>query len=467
LLAGLRLLLETAHSKVAPGIAATVSSLSAGQALKVLSTGGACTVEELLGEGGQGEVYKVSFMGRSFALKWYNDRVLRHDRRLRSRLQTAIDRGPPSPRFLWPFSLVTLRDGSRLGYLMPLRERHLKELHAILNQSCAPSFRVLATICSLLAHELHALHAKGLAYQDLNAGNLFFDAETGHISVCDNDNVDIDGAPSVMGGVWEYQAPEVLLRQAGPSRATDLHSLAVMLFRILHIGHPLIGQRARQFANLSDPAAVRSLCGTNPLFVFDPHDASNRPIPEEQSLLNAYWAIYPGFVRELFTRAFTEGLGDPLNGRVQETEWRLAMARLRDSVITCACRAENFYDRQRVTAAPGSTFACWYCGTVLPGIPPRIGIHAMSDGAPRPPQHVVVLDPGARLFAYQCDGGQYNLDAITAQVEGPPTALSNLSRAAWTCRHHGEVTQVPPGGRVLLRDGMQIHFGATRAEVRM
>jgi hypothetical protein len=79
----------------------------------------------------------------------------------------------------------------------------------------------------------------------------------------------------------------------------------------------------------------------------------------------------------------------------------------------------------------------------------------------------VVLDPGARLFAYQCEGGQYNLDAVTAQVDGPPTALSNLSRTAWTCRHHGEVTHVPPGGRVLLRDGMHIQFGTTRAEVRM
>lgn len=443
-----------------------MSSLSVGQALRVLSTGGLCTVEKMLGEGGQGEVYQVSFMGRSFALKWYNDRVLRHDKRLRTRLQTAIDRGPPSPRFLWPFALVMGRDSTRLGYLMPLRDPHLKELHSILNQSFAPSFRVLATICSLLAHELHALHAKGLAYQDLNAGNLFFDPETGQISICDNDNVDIDGAPSVMGGVWEYQAPQVVLRQTGPSRATDLHSLGVMLFRILHIGHPLIGLRARQFGNLSDPAAIRYLFGTDPLFVFDPDDASNRPIPEEQSLLNAYWAIYPGFIRELFTRAFTDGLRDPLHGRVQETEWRLAMARLRDSVMTCSCGAENFYDRHRV-AATTSTFACWYCGSALPVIPPRIGIHAVLDGPRRPPQHVVVLDPGARLFSYQCEGGQYNVASITAQVAGPPATLSNVSRNEWTCRHHGEVIQVAPGDRVSLKDGMQIEFGTTRAEVRM
>jgi eukaryotic-like serine/threonine-protein kinase len=442
-----------------------MSSLSIGQTLKVLSTGGLCTVETLLGEGGQGEVYRVAFSGRPFALKWYNDQVLRRDKRLRSRLQTAIDRGPPSPRFLWPFSLVTLRDGSRLGYLMPLREPRLKEMHSILNQTCAPSFRVLATMCCLLAHELHALHAKGFAYQDLNAGNLFFDPDSGQISICDNDNVDIDGAPSVMGGVWEYQAPEIVLRQSGPSRATDLHSLAVMLFRILHIGHPLLGQRVREHGNLSDPEAIRSLFGTHPVFVFDPQDASNRPIPEEQSLLAAYWSIYPAFVRDLFTRAFTDGLHDPQHGRVQETEWRLAMARLRDCVMTCSCKAENFYDRRRGTGS--ASFPCWYCGGELPSVPARIGIHALQEGPARPPLHVVVLDPGARLFTHQCEGGPYNFDAVTALVEGPPTALSNSSRTEWLCSHGGNTVRVAPGERVQLKNGMHIHFGATRGEIRM
>jgi DNA-binding helix-hairpin-helix protein with protein kinase domain len=449
-------------------------SLSAGQTLKVLSTGSVCTVENLLGEGGQGWVYQVSFMGRPFALKWYNDRVLQYDKRLRARLQTAIDHGPPSPRFLWPFSLVTLRDGSRLGYLMPLRDPRLKEVSTILGaqktpdgveERVAPSFRVLATICCLVAQELLALHAKGLAYQDLNSGNLFFDPNRGQIAVCDNDNVDIDGAPSVMGGVWEYQAPEIVLRQTGPTRVTDLHSLAVMLFRILHIGHPLVGQRAQAFGNLSDTATVKSLFGTDPLFIFDPRDESNRPDPGEFTV--AYWGLYPGFLKELFTRAFTDGLRDPRYGRVQETEWRLAMARLRDSILTCSCTAENFYDRPRVAGA--AKFSCWYCGADLPVSPPRIGIHGTQEGPQRAPRHVVVLDRGASLFGYHSEGGQFNLDAVTARVdeEAGELGLTNSSRAEWTCRHRTDTVLVPPGARLRLRDGMQIDFGATRGEVRM
>jgi len=58
-----------------------------------------------------------------------------------------------------------------------------------------------------------------------------------------------------------------------------------------------------------------------------------------------YWPIYPQFLRDLFTKAFTTGIRDPKNGRVRESEWRTMMVRLRDSIIYCEyCGLENFYD---------------------------------------------------------------------------------------------------------------------------
>ncbi len=238
-----------------------MQTLKPGQTLRSVSSRLTVRVKSLLGEGGQGEVYVVELDGQPFALKWYHDVVLRVDRGLYNRLQIAVDRGAPSNRFLWPFELVTMPDGSRLGYLMRLRQPRFQPVNDLLQGIVQTSFRTLATSCCLLTDALFALHSKGLAYQDLNAGNIFFDPDTGDIEVCDNDNVDVDGAPSVMGGVWEFQAPEVVLRQAGPTRATDLHSLAVMLFRILHLGHPLVGRRELEFPNLANEAAMRSLYG--------------------------------------------------------------------------------------------------------------------------------------------------------------------------------------------------------------
>ena len=427
-------------------------------------------VRSMLGDGGQGEVYMVEMGGQMYALKWYNALVLRVDRGLYSRLKVAIDRGAPSGKFLWPFELVTLPDGSGLGYLMRLRRPTYLKIHSLLSNEVMPPFRVLATMGCLLTDALFALHAKGLAYQDLNAGNVFFDATTGDIEICDNDNVDIDGAPSVIGGVWEYQAPEVVLRQAGPTRATDLHSLAVMLFKVLHMGHPLMGQRELAFRNLKDEGAIRQLFGTEARFIYDPHDESNRPVEGRHGPVIGHWKIYPQFLRDLFTRAFTEGLYDPMHGRVQETEWRRAMSRLRDSVMTCPhCHSENFYDGTRLNAKQ-ATFACWGCGATLTSRPARIGIRRI--GAQRGDlQQVVILEPGTRLFAHHL-GGDYDFSKPLAEVvPAPPggmATLRNHSQTAWTASQaDGSSRSIVPGASVAIAPDTRVAFGRSEGEIKV
>jgi hypothetical protein len=444
-------------------------SLKPGQLLRCVDSNAACRVEALIGDGGQGEVYRVHLDGETYALKWYNDVVLRIDAGLRSRLQVAIDHGPPSPSFLWPFELVTLPDGSRLGYLMRLRQPSWLKIQSVLAQEVRPSFRVLAMIGWQLTEALLALHAKGLIYQDLNAGNVFFDPASGRIELCDNDNVDVDGAPSVMGGVWEFQAPEVVLRQSGPSRATDLHSLAVMLFRLLHIGHPLIGRCELHHPNLTDPSVLRRLYGTEARFVFDPGDESNRPLPERHGPVLGHWAIYPHGLRQLFTRAFTVGLYDPAHGRVQETEWRRALRHLHDAVFRCPrCSAQNFYDPQRL-AEGRRTFACWGCGADLPSAPPRIGIRRQGAKAAEAPLHVLVLDAGARLYAHHMGEGDGEGAAPWAELQTEPVrALRNLGPRPWRAWRAGAAgpTEVAPGAALAVEPSLRVEFGRAVGEIK-
>jgi len=442
--------------------------LSPGQQLQSLSSPLTVGVESLLGEGGQGGVYVVNLRGQRYALKWYHEVVLRVDRGLRNRLRVAIDRGAPSAKFLWPFDLVALPDGSGLGYLMRLRGPRFEKVASLLHGEATPPFRVLATACCLLTDAFLALHAKGLAYQDLNAGNVFFDPQSGDIEICDNDNVDIDGAPSVMGGVWEFQAPEVVLRQAGPSRATDLHSLAVMLFRILHLGHPLVGKRELAYANLSDDAAMRRLYGTEARFVFDPADDSNRPLPDRHGPVLGHWAIYPQFVRDLFTRAFTEGLYDPTHGRVQESEWRRAMAQLRDAVFICPhCGAGNFYDGKRL-AARQSSYACWNCAAALPSAPLRLGLRRAGARPGEAPAHVVVLQPGVQLHAHHAGAGGVDFASPIAEVreQDASLVLHNLSSSAWAAEQGGTAHAVPPGASVMLAPGLRLRLDRNEGEVK-
>lgn len=441
--------------------------LKSGQRLHCIESRQHCLIQELIGEGGQGEVYRASAAGETCALKWYNELVLRVDRGLRTRLQVAIDMGPPSGHFLWPYELVTDATGRQLGYLMRLRRQGYVKMQALFAQQVRPSFRTLAFAGWQLADALLHLHAKGLVYQDLNAGNIFFDPVSGRVEICDNDNVDIDGAPSVMGGVMEYQAPEVVLRQAGPSRATDLHSLAVMLFRMLHIGHPLIGARELAHPNLTDPAVMRRLYGSEARFVFDPADESNRPLPERHGPVLGHWAIYPRFLRDLFMRAFTAGLHDPQHGRVQETEWRRAMRQLLDSVYSCpSCQAQNFYDPARM-AAGQRQFACWHCGVALASAPLRIGLRRHAARAHDAPDHVVVIEPGSRLFAYQLGLDDALPEAEVALVEAHEAlVLRNRSGRAWTVGEGSDTRTTAPGQVATVRAGARLNFGRVGGVLR-
>ena len=86
----------------------------------------------------------------------------------------------------------------------------------------------------------------------------------------------------------------------------------------------------------------------------------------------AFWRIYPQFLRDLFTRAFTNGLHHPAS-RIRESEWRMGCVRLRDSIFYCPyCSLENFYDSDKLKAT-GQPGLCWSCATELQ-LPPRIRI---------------------------------------------------------------------------------------------
>src|SRR5207244_4661707 len=118
------------------------------------------------------------------------------------------------------------------------------------------------------------LHAgKGLCYRDINYNNVFFDPDTGEVRVCDNDNVDINGQPGEIGGTPSFMAPEIVRGEALPSIETDRHSLAVLLFLMFLMHHPLEGRREAAIHCLDNPAR-RQLYGAQPVFIFDPSDPS-------------------------------------------------------------------------------------------------------------------------------------------------------------------------------------------------
>ncbi len=442
--------------------------LNSGEKVQMLPTELSYEVGAFLGGGGQGEVYRARLVdgqdtGMAVALKWFFPHYLRQDPDLRARLERAVDTGPPSDRFLWPQELVHTADRPGFGYVMPLREDRFVGITDLVTRRAEPTFRTLVTAAFELAHNYRQLHAKGFCYRDISFGNVFFDPENGEVRICDNDNVSVNNRGSgPIGGTARFMAPEIVRGEAVPSTQTDLFSLAVLLFYMLVNHHPLEGAREAQIRCFDLPAMTR-LYGSNPLFIFDANDDSNRPLLGSHDNALALWPLYPHFIQELFLQTFCEGLHDA-DKRTRESEWSSDLVRLRDSIFYCQhCGVENFHDPGGPSNSNGSSKVCWACASPH-RLPPRIRIDR---------NEVVMLNHDTLLYPHHLDEQRrYDFDRPAAEVTQHPQnpqiwGLRNRSNHKWTSQTtEGQVNDIEPGKTVTLSPRLRIQFGNREGEVR-
>ncbi|NJP05880.1 MAG: serine/threonine protein kinase [Chloroflexaceae bacterium] len=436
--------------------------LNPNQTVRLLTSGSACTVEQFLGGGGQGEVYRARLNDQDVALKWYFPAQATLDQR--AALGTLMSAGAPNTTFLWPLELAAATGVTGFGYIMPLREPRFKGFIDLMKRRIDPTFRTLATVGLEMANSYLHLHARGFCYRDISFGNVFFDPTNGDILIGDNDNVTVNG--TARGGVLgtpRFMAPEVVRGDVLPSTQTDLFSLAVLLFYMFMVHHPLEGKKESAIRCFDLPAMTK-LYGTEPLFIFDPDDDSNQPVPGLHDNALTFWPIYPQFLRDLFIRSFTDGIRDPEHGRVRESEWRTELVQLRDAILYCgSCGAENFYDSVSLSQSGGTLPPCWACGATV-ALPPRIRIE----------KQVIMLNHDTQLFPHHIDETRlYDFGQPVAEVSRHPSdpsrwGLRNLSSDKWVCTlADGSVRDVEPSRNVPLAVGTKVNFGRSEGEIRL
>ena len=395
-----------------------------------------------IASGGQGEVYEVEDMktGSRYALKWY----YKHSATAyqRKRIDDLVKRGAPDAKFLWPLDLA--EKNNLFGYVMKIRPPHYKSVVDLMKRRADPSFASLCMAGINLADGYQSLHSQGLCYRDISFGNLFFDPANGDVLICDNDNVTVNkDSESATNGTPRFIAPEIIKKKGFPSTETDLYSMAVLLFYMFMLHHPLEGA-AEAGIKCFDGKAMERIYGQNPVFIWDPRDKSNRPVPGYQENAIIFWKIYPKYLRDLFTRSFTAGLRD-VNARIVEKQWKDVFARLRDEILFCqSCGRENFYEPSR---------ACWSCGNEI-NLPPRVEI-----GAKR-----VMLNHDSKIFAHHVKNN-FDFHTEVGRVSRHPTdarkwGLSNTGSENWIyCNSSGENKIIEPGKTAPLASGARINFG--------
>jgi serine/threonine protein kinase len=246
-------------------------------------------------------------------------------------------------------------------------------------------------------------------------------------------------------------APEIVKGEAEPSRNTDLFSLAVLLFYLFMVHHPLEGALEAKIKAL-DIYAMERLYGKKPVFIFDPDNESNRPIKGVHDNALIYWELFPKQIKDLFTESFTIGISQP-GRRVTERRWLDAIVNLLFGIITCSCKSEVFYDDE-------VQVNCWNCKNAMP---PVLKIVCEKSR--------VLLMKDTKLYEHHTSGN-FNIDTVVGSVVQNPNnpnlwGIRNESNSEWTyIAADGSQTPVQSGKSALIAKGAKIGFGKQVGEIQ-
>lgn len=422
-----------------------MTSLKKGDRVKI-KFGSEAVVKEELGAGGQGTVFRVQYNGKDYALKWYHNGFLGN--RLKvffDNMQNNIDKGSPSDKFLWPICLTEIINNS-FGYIMDLRPSGYHEFTEFLTGTRKYKqvhFKSLDAIVNAginLIQAFRALHKKGYSYQDLNNGNFFINEKDGDVLICDNDNVAPDGKNFGIKGKDRYMAPEIVLGKNAPNVISDRFSMAIILFRLLFINHPLEGKNS---IDCITNDSVLEYYGRNPVFVLDPKNNINRPIPGADFNIRKFWSIYPIYIKELFTKAFSKETMQDGNKRVLEHEWLNAFLKLKAGIIKCPfCNEETFIENS-------GDNKCVSCGMNIP-VPASLEFNNVT----------LPLYPTSKIFYGNIDYNRDDANEVIAEViiskkDNKIIGIKNCSNLYFKVSlQDGSQKPIEPGKGVPIKKGL-------------
>lgn len=404
-------------------------------------------VIEKIGQGGQGAVYRVSLDGKQYALKWY---LKAPKKSFYDNLKRNIEKGAPDNTFLWPLFLTKKDSSGSFGYIMELRPpEYIEFSQFLLAKARFSDVDALILAAINICNGFRALHNNGYSYQDVNDGNFFINPTNGDVLICDNDNVAPFGVNTGIAGKCRYMAPEVIVK-GKPNSQSDRFSLSVILFLLFFGNHPLEGKKITACPCLTE-AHEKLLYGKQAVFIYDPNDTSNRPVPGIHINVIKRWTMYPKYLQDMFIRAFSKECLLKPNVRVMEKEWiEKVFQPLYRELTKCLCGTSQFIDPNEMD------FCCIKCKNNY-NRPPVLNVaNKLSVLSKDKMVYRSMIDDSASANGFDDIVGK----VIESSKHRGVFGLKNLTKETWLLTmKDGNQRNVTPGNPLPLLLGNKVNFG--------
>jgi serine/threonine protein kinase len=253
------------------------------------------------------------------------------------------------------------------AWLSAMAENEAKKIvHYYKTGGLRRRLHALYKCASLLAR----LHGNGMVYGDISPNNIFISEGIDDSSVwlidADNIRFEITAGGSVVY-TPKYGAPELVQGKDGGRTSSDCHAFAVVAFYLLSLIHPFVGKMVdgmdegdwAEEENDDEDIEDKAYAGLFP-WVDDQDDDSNSSdsgLPRSLLLTEKLTALFKG--------TFVPGRTSPLL-RPTIYHWPEALAQAADMTVTCPGCSMNYYHYFIHPETEGHN--CPYCKTQRPQV---------------------------------------------------------------------------------------------------
>jgi DNA-binding helix-hairpin-helix protein with protein kinase domain len=309
---------------------------------------GVYTTSNLLGKGGEGEVYELADHPEQ-VLKIYSEPLSPIKA---GKLQLMVNRFSEQMQAYaaWPTDLVRDKKGKPCGFVMKKLDKFVP-LHMLFSpmdrKKIFPDkgYNFLVHVARNIASAFHTLHAAGMVVGDVNEGNLLVNKQ-GMVAFIDCDSFQLSDGNKYFHcevGVPRYTPPELLrlssFENVVRTANTDSFSMAILIFQLLFLGrHPFAGIN-HTTEDIGEEIAIQ-----RHLFAYSIRNQQKLITPPKDSFdINSL----PDIITQLFHDAF-ESVNRPL-----PAQWIVATNQLLQQMSTCS--------RSKLHTFPGKLINCPWC----------------------------------------------------------------------------------------------------------